>query len=482
VSTPAPAVAASPADTTRSVVSSSYGRRDYLIRRLLALGDVVAVAGALTLAALVGPHGRVGEQVAWGLVITPAWPVIFKLYGLYDRDHKRMSHGTLDDLPWLLHAVLVGGLLTWAFYKWAPTQQLVLDQILVFGLSTLALVLACRYAVRRGTLKWIGPERVLIIGDRQTTNLVSKLRAHPEYGLEPIGLVTRSGDEPAIPSLPVLADVDSLDLGHLLSLHDIDRLVISHTALAENEMLELLRECREFGLKVSLLPQLLDVMGPSLEIDDVEGLTVLGINPTILPRSSRFLKRGLDVTVSATALLVAAPAIAVVALLIKLDSRGPVFFRQNRIGKGGRPFKLAKFRTMVPDADRIRHELAAHSEDPNWLKLEDDPRITRVGRVLRHSSLDELPELWNVLKGEMSLVGPRPLIESEDRQVRGWARGRLDLTPGITGLWQVLGRTEIPFAEMIKLDYLYVTNWSLWTDIRLILRTVPAVLTRRGAN
>ena len=152
------------------------------------------------------------------------------------------------------------------------------------------------------------------------------------------------------------------------------------------------------------------------------------------------------------------------------------------MGRGGRRFRLIKFRTMSVDADARREELLAASKDPGWLLLDRDPRITRVGAVLRRSSLDELPQLWNVLRGEMSLVGPRPLIEAEDARVSGWERGRLDLTPGITGLWQVLGRTNIPFDEMLKLDLIYVTNWSLWGDCKLILRTVSAVLSRRGVN
>jgi lipopolysaccharide/colanic/teichoic acid biosynthesis glycosyltransferase len=223
-------------------------------------------------------------------------------------------------------------------------------------------------------------------------------------------------------------------------------------------------------------------MGPSTEIDDVEGVTVLGLNPPVLGRSSRFMKRALDVAGAGFALLITAPLAAVIALVIKLDSRGSVLFRQQRVGKEGRRFELVKFRTMVADAEQRGAELVPQSSDPHWLKLDRDPRVTRVGRYLRRSSLDELPQLWNVLRGEMSLVGPRPLVESEDELVEGWARGRLDLTPGITGYWQVLGRTIIPFAEMVKLDYLYVTNWSLWTDIRLILRTLPAVITGRGAN
>jgi exopolysaccharide biosynthesis polyprenyl glycosylphosphotransferase len=246
--------------------------------------------------------------------------------------------------------------------------------------------------------------------------------------------------------------------------------------------MEVLRRCRELRVKVSVLPQLFDVMGPSVEIDDIEGVTMLGIAPPVFPRSSRFLKRTMDVVGALAALVAVAPLLAVIAIAIRLDSPGPVLFRQQRIGRRGKPFALVKFRTMVADAEERRAALLAESSDPHWLHLEHDPRITRLGRLLRLSSLDEVPQLWNVLRGEMSLVGPRPILESEDRQLDGWRRSRVDLTPGLTGLWQVLGRTRIPFEEMVKLDYLYVTNWSLWTDVRLILRTVPAVLHRRGAN
>jgi lipopolysaccharide/colanic/teichoic acid biosynthesis glycosyltransferase len=235
-------------------------------------------------------------------------------------------------------------------------------------------------------------------------------------------------------------------------------------------------------VKLSVLPQLFDALGPSVEVDDVEGITVLGVNPPVLPRSSRFLKRAMDIGGGAILLLLAAPFFLLIAIAIKLDSRGPVFFRQERIGRGGSSFELVKFRTMTADAEQRRDELLSRSKDPGWLLLDRDPRVTRVGRLLRRWSVDELPQLWNILKGEMSLVGPRPIIEQEDRQLDGWRRSRIDLTPGLTGLWQVAGRTSIPFEEMIKLDYLYVTNWSLWTDVSLMLRTLPAVLLRRGVN
>jgi lipopolysaccharide/colanic/teichoic acid biosynthesis glycosyltransferase len=156
-------------------------------------------------------------------------------------------------------------------------------------------------------------------------------------------------------------------------------------------------------------------------------------------------------------------------------------FRQTRVGQDGRRFLLSKFRTMAPDTDGLVVELMEKSVDPDWLIIDDDPRVTRVGRFLRRTSLDELPQLWSVLKGEMSMVGPRPLSERDDEGVRGWERHRLDLVPGLTGHWQVLGRTTIPFREMIEIDYAYVTNWSAWLDLKLLIRTVPAVLRRRGA-
>jgi len=201
-----------------------------------------------------------------------------------------------------------------------------------------------------------------------------------------------------------------------------------------------------------------------------------------LTRPSRFLKRSMDFAIAGVALLVLLPVMLAAALAVALTSRGPVFYTQVRVGRDGRRFRMYKFRTMVEDADSRVEELRADSADPAWLLLERDPRVTDVGRFLRTTSIDELPQLVNVLKGEMSLVGPRPMTPEIDGQIGGWARRRVDMAPGMTGLWQVLGRTTIPFEEMLKLDYLYVTNWSLWQDLRLLVRTPPAVIKRRGVN
>jgi lipopolysaccharide/colanic/teichoic acid biosynthesis glycosyltransferase len=188
------------------------------------------------------------------------------------------------------------------------------------------------------------------------------------------------------------------------------------------------------------------------------------------------------------ALVVLAPLLALLALMIKIDSPGPVFFRQIRIGAAGRTFRIFKFRSMHADADERKPEVAhlnrhlAPGGDPRMFKIVDDPRVTRVGKFLRRFCLDELPQLLNVVVGEMSLVGPRPLILDEDQHVERWARRRLNLKPGVTGPWQVLGRSEIPFEEMVRLDYLYVTRWSLMGDLRLIALTIPALCRRANAD
>jgi exopolysaccharide biosynthesis polyprenyl glycosylphosphotransferase len=480
--TACPAAPATPdplADALSRVVARRYAPRDARIRRALAVADVAAVVCGLAYMALTTPVGW--ASFALGVLTLPGWVVLFKAYGLYDRELKRIGHGTLDDVPWIFHALLTGSLLIWLTYRVAGSP-VAFTQILHLALGTGVSVLVLRSVARRAAAAALGRERVLLVGDgEELAVLAAKMRAHPEYDVEPVGFVSRGAETARRAGLPVLGR-DPADLEAIVRGGGVERVVIAHSDVGDDALLDTLRRCRELHVKASVVPQLFDVMGPSVEIDDVEGMTMLGIVPPVFPRSSRFLKRAMDVCGAGALLLLTAPMLAAIALAIRLDSRGPVLFRQRRIGRGGRPFWLFKFRTMGADAEQRHAELQALSQDPDWLKLDHDPRITRVGRLLRLSSLDELPQLWNVLRGEMSLVGPRPLIESEDRRLDGWRRSRVDLTPGLTGLWQVLGRTRIPFEEMVKLDYLYVTNWSLWSDVRLMLRTLPAVVTRRGAN
>jgi lipopolysaccharide/colanic/teichoic acid biosynthesis glycosyltransferase len=220
---------------------------------------------------------------------------------------------------------------------------------------------------------------------------------------------------------------------------------------------------------------------PNVAVHSVEGLPLVALPPRVrLSGFSRVLKQALDVTASLVALFLFSPLLLVVAVLIKRDSPGPLFFRQFRVGENGEIFRMLKFRTMVEDAEVRKTEfvhLNKHAgTDPRMFKIPSDPRVTRIGAFLRQYSIDELPQLINVVLGQMSLVGPRPLIPAEDRFVGSWARRRLDLKPGITGPWQVHGRSQIPFEEMVTLDYLYVTHWSLRGDLVLLLRTIAVVL------
>jgi exopolysaccharide biosynthesis polyprenyl glycosylphosphotransferase len=353
----------------------------------------------------------------------------------------------------------------------------------VFALAALVLIPLFRSQMRRAVTRLVGAERVALIGDAASLgDLGRKIQTHPEYGVDPVGIVAVGRNGAAAAEMPVLGTLADIDVAEFVRRHAIDRMIVAHDEVDDHALLELMRACGSLSVKVSILPRHFDAIGPSVEVDDIEGVTVLDVNPLVLPRSSRFFKRCMDVTGAAVAIMLTSPLMAVCAVAILIDSGRPILFRQERVGRRGESFGLLKFRTMVPDAEEQTEALLERSQDPHWLHLEDDPRVTRIGAFMRTTSLDELPQLLNVLKGEMSLVGPRPLLPYQDARLSPWGRTRLDLAPGITGLWQVLGRTSIPFEEMVKLDTLYVTNWTIWLDVKLLLRTVRSVLTRRGAN
>jgi exopolysaccharide biosynthesis polyprenyl glycosylphosphotransferase len=460
------------------IVAGSYGPRDATVRSTLAAADVVAVC--LAFAFVLGPDAG-WTAVAWSLSTLPGWVLLFKAYGLYEGDIKRFTSGVLHDLPSTIHAALVGTVLLRACASVIPLPLDDLGDLLGFATVTVTAALLLRIGARRALYRVQGPERAVILGDSASIPLLArKLRAHREYGVELAGVVASA--DANLGELPRLAHPAGLDLAALAAQHRIDRVIIAGPEALEGTLCELVRAGHRLGLKVDYLPHPLEVLGTAVEVDDIEGVTVFGLYPPVLCRSSRYVKRAMDVVGALPLLLLSAPLMVLIAIAVKLDSPGPALFRHERIGRGGRRFRIAKFRTMVVGADAMTEQLRAGSRDPHWLLLDRDPRVTRVGRLLRCSSLDELPQLWSVLRGDMSLVGPRPLVEAEDRQITGWDRGRLDLTPGLTGLWQVLGRTSIPFDEMVKLDYAYVTSWSVWGDVQLLLRTVPVLLTRRGAN
>jgi lipopolysaccharide/colanic/teichoic acid biosynthesis glycosyltransferase len=229
-----------------------------------------------------------------------------------------------------------------------------------------------------------------------------------------------------------------------------------------------------------VLPRLLEVIGTSVDFDDLGGQVLLGIRGFGLSPSSRAFKRVFDLTVAGLLVALLLPLLLTIALAIKLTSRGPILFRQTRVGRHGREFEMLKFRTMVRVADDRKDELQELNEAAPMFKIADDPRVTGVGRFLRRRSLDELPQLFNVLGGDMSLVGPRPLVSEEDQLFSGWERRRYHVAPGVTGPWQILGSSRVPMADMLTIDYLYCANWSLWLDAKILARTIPYVFSRRS--
>ena len=291
------------------------------------------------------------------------------------------------------------------------------------------------------------------------------------------GLATRVERSEEFAFVPMLSGDSSLR--ELVEQHEIDRVIIGSSSYAGDRD-ELLHMLAALGIQIDVIPTPFEALGARVDVHHLEGAPLMTLPRAGLGRSAKVMKRAFDIVVSGTSLVVLLPLLAVCAIAIKLDSRGPLFFRQTRVGRDNRRFTLWKFRSMHPDADARKHEVAelnfhAGADDDGMFKIREDPRVTRVGRVLRRYSLDELPQLYNVLVGDMSLVGPRPLIEKEAGQVNGRFRHRLSLTPGLTGLWQVNGRSDIPFAEMVSLDYLYVTNWTLSGDVKLLMKTLPAV-------
>jgi exopolysaccharide biosynthesis polyprenyl glycosylphosphotransferase len=469
------------------------GHRGWLVRRLLLLADILGLGLAgLTAELLFGEStgGVLNAQAEFLLFLAtlPIWIIGAKLYGLYDHDEERTDHSTADEIISFFHLVTVGSWLLWVF-GWATHLFLPNpDKLATFWGLAIVLVGLTRIgarAIARRRPEYL--QNALIYGTGRDAQLVArKLEQHPEYGINLVGFVG-SGDDSneRIAGLPVLGEAE--DVLDLADHYGVDRVVIACRA-DDAQLLELARGLNERDIQVDIVPRLHELVSPAVSIHTVEGVPLLGLPPFRLSNSSRLLKRTGDILVSGIALALLMPLFAVVAIAIKLDSRGPVFFKQTRRGAGGRLFSLYKFRTMVADAEERKSEVAHLNKhaldggDPRMFKIAGDPRVTRVGHVLRRYMLDELPQLNNVLKGDMSLVGPRPLILEEDRYVKGWARKRLELKPGMTGLWQVLGRQAISFDEMVKLDYVYATTWSFGGDFRLLLRTIPIVLKGEGGS
>ena len=459
----------------------AVSRRDSFRRRGLAAADLAGIVIAYLCVWAVSPPvaGDVLDRLPL-LGALPLWVLLNKVLGLYDRDDKLIHKSTFDELPKILHSLTIGALLVYTFGGALMEVETQRTPAALFWVFACLSVPSARGLVRAWIRIRFAPERCLIVGSGDVAQLMArKLLAHPEYGIQLVGFV--DGERKARRALPAPMLGNVSHFTPLCREHDIERVIVAFSAASNEETLEIIRAAKRAQLKITIVPRLYEIIGHSVEVDEVEGMTVLSLRGLSRPRSSMMLKRAIDIAGAGIGLLLLSPILAAIALAVKFDSRGPVLFRQPRMGRD-RPFEMLKFRSMVVNADEMKDQLLHLNEaDGVMFKIERDPRVTRVGRFIRKTSLDELPQLWNVLRGEMSLVGPRPLVLNEDKHVIGWHRTRLELTPGLTGPWQVAGRTAVPFDEMVKMDYLYVAEWSLWNDIRLLLRTIPVVAFGRGA-
>jgi exopolysaccharide biosynthesis polyprenyl glycosylphosphotransferase len=436
-----------------------------LLRRMLAVGDILAIAAA---AVIVGLWGS-GPGAALLLVLfAPIWIVTAKLAGLYDRDHRTLRHLTVDELPWLVvWALSSTAVLTLVLVPFPALDLSADDRLLVWG-TALGLGFTFRAGLRALWRRVTAPQRVLIVGDGPLAQaVVRKLELFPDIHAEIAG---------RIESCSLLQE--SLDgVGD-----NVDRIVIACSELSEDLLEKLLPFCRLRGVKLTVVPPTRGMFGTATHLTHIAELPLLDYNTWDISRTTLALKRVFDVAVALVALVATLPLFLVAGIATLLDSGLPIFFRQGRGGEQARPFQMLKFRTMVRGAEARLPELVSFDDltDPMF-KLRADPRVTRVGRVLRRTSLDELPQLINVLRGEMSIVGPRPEQLDLVERYAPEHQFRLHVKPGITGPMQVYGRGELTFDERLAVEREYVENLSLVRDIRIVLMTLPAVFGRRGA-
>jgi exopolysaccharide biosynthesis polyprenyl glycosylphosphotransferase len=451
-------------------------RRASHVRGMLASADLTAAL--LTLAAIDKLDPGAGLLAPATLALCPAILLLARILGLYHKDEVRLRQTSLDDAPALFQLATLYALGIWVTRHATVAGGLSGAHVMTVLVGFFAGAL-CLRAVGRGVARRVlSPERCLVVGETGTAQRLARAlsaAAHHARVVASIECDSAKSEQTTFAELSQAAN-----LARVVDAEEVDRLLVAPRYPDIGHVLSLVHTAKSIGVRVTLVPFLGEIVGASAELESVGGVSMLGLPQLDLSRSARIIKRGMDLIGAWVVLAVAAPFVAVTAALIRLDSPGPVLFRQVRTGRDGSRFEILKFRTMVDGADLQKTQLNPRNEASGLFKIADDPRVTRVGRFLRKTSLDELPQLWNVIRGDMSLVGPRPLIVDEDAKVVGWFRHRLRLQPGMTGPWQVLGSARIPLDDMIRIDYLYVANWSLWGDIKILLQTIPYVLARKG--
>jgi exopolysaccharide biosynthesis polyprenyl glycosylphosphotransferase len=469
-------------------------RRSHLVSSTaLAIVDILLIGLGFWLAWWARYVLELGAEVAAGnylpwtsylsiqLILTGVLLAIYRLQGLYGR---RARQHWADELGIIVWGTLVGiaAVIVGVFY-FRPFSYSRL--IFVYAWIAIVVLLALSRAIERAVRdywrrKGVGLTRILVVGAGPVGRaVVQNMVAQPELGYQVVGLVDdeRDGDIGRYEWLGRTEDVPEL-----VAKHDVDEVVIALPSASHRKISDILLACAKRQVSFRIVPDVYQLSLNQLDVVELNGIPLIGLSEPALAGSSLIVKRAIDVVASAGLLVLLSPLVGLIALAIRLDSPGPVFVKQTRVGRYGRPFAFYKFRSMCQDADKRLKELLTQNEASGPVfKIRDDPRRTRVGRIIRRLSIDELPQLFNILQGDMSLVGPRPPFPWEVDQYEEWHRKRLEVPQGLTGLSQVSGRSDLPFDETALLDLWYIENWSLALDLKILLRTVPAVLLARGA-
>jgi exopolysaccharide biosynthesis polyprenyl glycosylphosphotransferase len=459
-------------------------RRGSLLRRSLATGDWLTLVATLCIVTAASPKTDIGT-LFWAVMFSPVWVLVLKLHGLYDNDHRRIRHSTLDELSSLVSATALGTLALDGLLALSPVGPLAASSAIAVGLGAFLGSFVSRAVIRFSWHRLAGAAGGVVVGPPEAVAIVARrVATHPETRLHLVGYLSPPGAGPgdATPEgLPRLGSV--AEIARVARERQVERVIVTEQEMSEPAAERLIEECKAAGLGLTFLPQHFGLLGPGIELNRLAELPVLDFRFSDPPRSTVAIKRTMDLVIGGALLLLLSPLIGLLALLILLDSGRPILFRQRRAGRDGVPFTVLKFRTMVQGAEEQLRELVDLEKlDEPAFKLADDPRITGAGRLLRRFSLDELPQFLNVVRGDMSLVGPRPEEEAVVALYDERQRLRLGVRPGMTGPMQVYGRGDLTFEERLAMERDYLDNISLAGDLAILLRTPAAILRGEGSH